>query len=111
MKVPDKLDALLNAKFFLTACRTLDQAINNANGAECLSIGALENIRASLDEQKEALPEILLEEIQNHIYLKSQFSLDRLELGQGTFLDPEELKKFNASCMFWESLKKQIHKA
>jgi exocyst complex component 4 len=105
MKVPDKLDALLNGKFFLTACRTLDNAIKMANGPECLAIGALENIRASLDEQRRALPQILLDELQNHVYLKSQFSLDRLELGDGMFLDPQEMKKFNASCLHLISYK------
>ncbi|KAJ3334079.1 hypothetical protein HDU76_011603 [Blyttiomyces sp. JEL0837] len=77
-KVPDKIDALLNSKLFLSAVRLLTSALRTINSDDCSEIGALENIRSRLEELHSSLHETLIDELHNHLYLKSPFSLDRI---------------------------------
>ncbi|KAI8850248.1 hypothetical protein BC829DRAFT_389576 [Chytridium lagenaria] len=77
-KTPERLETLIHGKFYLTAVRTLISTIKTLNGEDLFDIGALESIRSKLDDLKTTLPETLLEELHNHIYLKSPFSVDRL---------------------------------
>ncbi|KAJ3108836.1 hypothetical protein HDU97_010108 [Phlyctochytrium planicorne] len=78
-KTPEKLENLIHGKFYLTAVRTLISTLRTLNGGDLCEIGALESIRTKLDDLKNTLPETLLEELHNHIYLKSPFSLDRID--------------------------------
>ncbi|KAJ3283609.1 hypothetical protein HK104_010298, partial [Borealophlyctis nickersoniae] len=80
-KTPDKVETLIQGKFYLTAVRTLLSAIRAATGGDCAEIGALEVTRQKLTELHSTLHETLIEEIHNHVYLKSPFSLDRLSAG------------------------------
>lgn len=52
MKVPDKIDSLIQGKFYYSATKTLLTSIRLLHGPECAPIGALENIRQRLDDWK-----------------------------------------------------------
>ncbi|KAJ3217398.1 hypothetical protein HDU67_007981 [Dinochytrium kinnereticum] len=80
-KTPEKLETLIHGKFYLTAVRTLISTLRTLNGDDLCEIGALESIRSKLEDLKNIIPESLLEELHNHIYLKSPFSLDRIGKG------------------------------
>ena len=52
MKVPDKIDSLIQGKFYYSACKTLLSSMRILHGPDCASIGALENIRQRLNDWK-----------------------------------------------------------
>ncbi|KAI8915401.1 Sec8 exocyst complex component-specific domain-containing protein [Powellomyces hirtus] len=76
---PDRLDALIQGKYYLTAVRLLLSSMRSLDEGECAEIGALELVRQKLHEIRECLHETLIEELHNHLYLKSAFSLYRLD--------------------------------
>ncbi|KAJ3037904.1 hypothetical protein HDV00_001248 [Rhizophlyctis rosea] len=76
---PERLETMIQGKYFLTAVRTLLSAIRTLNGADLMEIGALEGVKERLTEIRRNLHETLVEELHNHLYLKSAFTVDRLE--------------------------------
>ncbi|KAJ3217841.1 hypothetical protein HK099_005312 [Clydaea vesicula] len=101
MDVKKKLKYLKQEKFVLSACKLLLSSIKALNSVECQSIVALENIREKLKEYKKTLPELLLDELQNHLYLKSPYSLYRLE--NDANYEPESRVDKNIEKTFAES--------
>ncbi|CAO1630595.1 unnamed protein product [Sympodiomycopsis kandeliae] len=69
--VPDRLEALMSGKHFLTAVNLLVRALKVIQKPEMLSIGAISDLRSWLRNQEGHMLEILVEEIHNHLYLKS----------------------------------------
>lgn len=69
--VPDRLETLLSEKRFLAAVVLLVKSIKTINKAELLDINALADLRIYLQSQESAVYEILMEELHNHLYLKS----------------------------------------
>ncbi|KAJ3149479.1 hypothetical protein HDU89_003843 [Geranomyces variabilis] len=76
---PDRLEALIQGKYYLTAVRLLFSSIRALDDGDCAEIGALELVRQRLYEIRDSLHETLIEELHNHVYLKSAFSLYRLD--------------------------------
>ncbi|KAJ3120618.1 hypothetical protein HK100_012723 [Physocladia obscura] len=83
-KVPDKVESLISGKYFYMAVTTLNSSLETLNFPEFRDIGALGNIRTHLEEIQDLTPnmqtlhEVLIDELNNHIYLKSTHSLDRI---------------------------------
>ncbi|KND01717.1 uncharacterized protein SPPG_03510 [Spizellomyces punctatus DAOM BR117] len=77
--MPDRLDALVQGKYYLTAVRLLVSATRTVEEGECSEIGALEAVKQRLQEMRGTIHETLIEELHNHLYLKSAFSLYRLD--------------------------------
>ncbi|KAI7867284.1 Sec8 exocyst complex component-specific domain-containing protein [Spinellus fusiger] len=75
--VPEKLKALVNSKHVYTAAKMLVDALKTVNKEDMLQIGALDDIRRTLSTQKNALYDLLVEEIHNHLYLKNSFCENR----------------------------------
>lgn len=71
--VPDKLEGLLSEKHFLTAVNVLVRALRTIEKPEIKEIGATSDLRAYLRSQESHILEILVEEIHNHLYLKSPY--------------------------------------
>lgn len=69
--VPDKLETLLSEKRFLSAVILLSKSLKTINKSELLDISALADLRAYLHSQEGAVYDILVEELHNHLYLKS----------------------------------------
>lgn len=69
--VPDRLETLLSEKRFLNAVVLLSKSLKTINKAELLDISALIELRAYLHSQESAVYDILVEELHNHLYLKS----------------------------------------
>ncbi|KAI9334954.1 Sec8 exocyst complex component-specific domain-containing protein [Obelidium mucronatum] len=77
-KVPDRIESLITGRFFFMAVTTLMSSLSVLNSPEFQDIGALSNIRVHLVEVAETLHETLIDELNNHLYLKSPHSLDRI---------------------------------
>jgi len=69
--IPDRLESLLSEKRFLSAVVLLVRSLKAINKPEMLEIGALSDLRGWLAMQEGVLLEILIEELHNHLYLKS----------------------------------------
>lgn len=69
--VPDELETLLSEKQFLQATRLLMRSLRQIQRDDLVELGATADLRAYLRSQEHSLLEILIEELQNHLYLKS----------------------------------------
>ncbi|KAJ6519646.1 Sec8 exocyst complex component-specific domain-containing protein [Mycena sanguinolenta] len=69
--VPDLLETLMSEKRLLQASVLLVRSLKIINKSEMLEIGAVADLRSYLNAQETALREILVDELQSHLYLKS----------------------------------------
>lgn len=86
--VPDQLEARISEKRFLTAVEVLQTALRKLRKPELDDIGALSELRSYLANQETALMDILVEELHEHLYLKSPYCQERwqsLAKAQGAF--------------------------
>ncbi|KAL8383026.1 hypothetical protein RB595_006677 [Gaeumannomyces hyphopodioides] len=87
-QVPDQLEARISEKRFLTAVEVLQTALRKLTKPELDGIGALVDLRSYLANQETALMDILVEELHEHLYLKSPYCQERwqnLAKSQGSF--------------------------
>ncbi|KAK4189081.1 putative exocyst complex component 4 [Podospora australis] len=75
--VPDQLEARISEKRFLTAVEVLQTALRKLTKPELDGIGALSDLRSYLANQETALMDILVEELHEHLYLKSPYCQER----------------------------------
>jgi exocyst complex component 4 len=75
--VPEKLEARISEKRFLTAVDVLHEALGLIRRSEMENIGALSDLRVYLSNQEHSLTDILIEELHSHLYLKSPYCEDR----------------------------------
>lgn len=88
--VPDQLEARISEKRFLTAVDVLQNALRKLRRPELDDIGALNDLRSYLVNQETALMDILVEELHEHLYLKSPYCQERwqsLAKSQGAYTD------------------------
>ncbi|KAF8951793.1 hypothetical protein BGZ46_003796 [Entomortierella lignicola] len=71
--IPAKLEALVREKHFLAAVKLLVSASKTIAKPEMTSVGALSDLSRYFNEELEAMAEILMEELHNHLYLKSPY--------------------------------------
>ncbi|KAF7732333.1 hypothetical protein EC973_005229 [Apophysomyces ossiformis] len=70
---PEKLENLMTSKHVLAAAKLLMESLKIVNNKDMMQIGALDDIRRTLASQKNYLYDLLIEEVHNHLYLKSPF--------------------------------------
>ncbi|KAI5924256.1 exocyst complex component [Camillea tinctor] len=75
--VPDQLEARISEKRFLTAVDVLQNALRKLRKPELDGIGALSDLRSYLANQETAMMDILVEELHEHLYLKSPYCQER----------------------------------
>ncbi|KAJ1028347.1 hypothetical protein NDA18_003011 [Ustilago nuda] len=71
--VPDRLESLMAEKRFLESVYLLVRSLKTIDKPEVVEVGATNDLRAYLKGQEQAMLEILIEELHNHLYLKSYF--------------------------------------
>ncbi|KAJ2919296.1 hypothetical protein MD484_g1171, partial [Candolleomyces efflorescens] len=69
--VPDLLETLMSEKRLLQAAVLLVKSLKMINNADMQEIGAVSDLRSYLNGQESALRDILIDELQSHLYLKS----------------------------------------
>ena len=69
-KAPSLIEKYLKGKHFLHAVRTLSTALRLATSDGFQSFTGLAAVRRDLERKKAALPELLLEELHTHVYVK-----------------------------------------
>ncbi|CAG8559752.1 1079_t:CDS:10 [Racocetra persica] len=70
---PEKFEGLFREKHFLTASNLLLESTRMLEKKEMIGIGALSDLRRYFKAQQSALHEHLIEELHNHLYLKSSY--------------------------------------
>ncbi|KAK7710967.1 exocyst subunit [Botryosphaeria dothidea] len=75
--VPERLEIRISEKRFLPAVDVLQDALRLIRKSEMENIGALGDLRVYLSNQEHSLCDILVEELHNHLYLKSPYCEDR----------------------------------
>ncbi|KAL4955148.1 hypothetical protein BDW69DRAFT_193437 [Aspergillus filifer] len=75
--LPEKLESRLSDKRFLGAVEVLHDALRLLRRSELENIGALADIRAYFENQESSITDILVEELHDHLYLKSPYCSDR----------------------------------
>ena len=75
--VPDQLEARISEKRFITAVDVLQNALRRIRVPALDEIGALSELRSYLTNQETALMDILIEELHDHLYLKSPYCQER----------------------------------
>ncbi|CCL98507.1 uncharacterized protein FIBRA_00506 [Fibroporia radiculosa] len=94
--VPDVLESLISEKRLLQAAVLLVRSLKLINKQDMLDIGAVSDLRSYLVTQEVSLREILVDELQSHLYLRSFWCESRWAVytpGQQAFpvLEEEEL--------------------
>lgn len=75
--LPEKLESTISDKRFLAAVDVLHTGLRLLRRSELEDIGALSDIRAYFSNQETSLTDILIEELHDHLYLKSPYCSDR----------------------------------
>ena len=75
--VPEQLDARISEKHFLPAVDLLQDALRMIRKSEMENIGALTDLRIYFSNQETSMTDILIEELHDHLYLKSPYCSDR----------------------------------
>lgn len=75
--LPEKLEQKISDKRFLSAVDILQEGFRRIRRSEFEEIGALSDLRAYFTNQETSLTEILIEELHDHLYLKSPYCQDR----------------------------------
>lgn len=83
--LPEKLESRISDKRFLAAVEVLHTGSRLLRRSELEDIGALSDVRAYFSNQETSLTEILIEELHDHLYLKSPYCSDRWKapVGEG----------------------------
>lgn len=76
-QVPEKLETQISEKRFLGAADTLQDALKLMRKPDMEEIGALSDLKVYLSNQEHSLTDILIEELHNHLYLKSPYCEER----------------------------------
>ena len=75
--MPEQLDARISDKHFLAAVDIMQDALRIIRRADMEQIGALTDLRIYFSNQETSLTDILIEELHDHLYLKSPYCHDR----------------------------------
>lgn len=75
--LPEKLETQISDKRFLSAVEVLHHAFRLLRRSELENIGSLTDVRAYFNNQEVTLTDILVEELHDHLYLKSPYCSDR----------------------------------
>lgn len=75
--LPEKLEGRISDKRFLSAIDILQDALRLLRKSEFENIGGLADLRAYFSNQEVSLTDILIEELHDHLYLKSPYCQDR----------------------------------
>ena len=75
--VPEQLDARISDKHFLPAVDLLQDALRIIRRSDMENLGALTDLRIYFNNQETSLTDILIEELHDHLYLKSPYCQGR----------------------------------
>ncbi|KAJ3390186.1 hypothetical protein HDU84_007882 [Entophlyctis sp. JEL0112] len=99
---PEKIESLISGKYHYMAVSTLISALDILNAPEFAGIGALSETHNHLEEVFRTLHETLIEELNNHIYLKTPYGI--IAFGEDLPETPQSDNASNPDDEFLEDL-------
>ncbi|PGH03348.1 hypothetical protein AJ80_08708 [Polytolypa hystricis UAMH7299] len=81
--LPEKLEARISEKRFISAVEILQDALRLVRRSELDGIGGLGDLRTYFSNQESSLTDILIEELHDHLYLKSPYCQERWKAAAG----------------------------
>lgn len=75
--LPEKLEQRISDKRFLAAVDILHEGLRLMRRSDFENIGSLSDLRSYFSNQETSLTDILIEELHDHLYLKSPYCQDR----------------------------------
>ncbi|MCJ1306912.1 hypothetical protein MMC25_000556 [Agyrium rufum] len=75
--LPDQLDVRISDKHFLSAVDILQDALRLIRNSNLENIGSIADLRVYVNNQETSLTDILIEELHDHLYLKSPYCQNR----------------------------------
>lgn len=103
---PATLEARISEKRFLSAVGILQDALRIVRRPELEPINALDDLRVYFANQEQSMTEILIEELHNHLYLKSPYCEDRwkayagLHHQSGMLMNGVSTKQHNSADLY-----------
>ena len=97
--LPERLESQISDKRFLSAIDVLHHAFRLLRRSDLENIGSLADIRAYFSNQQTSLTDILVEELHDHLYLKSPYCSDRWKPPS-----PEGQSNNNPDASAWTSI-------
>ncbi|XP_078668005.1 exocyst complex component 4-like isoform X10 [Branchiostoma floridae x Branchiostoma belcheri] len=82
-QTPEKLDEYMAKKHYLHATELLVSAVASLEGTLC-GVEALRDVRAELQNKKEQMHEVLIEELHRHLYIRSTAQVNKPLRRQGS---------------------------
>ncbi|KAJ8325200.1 hypothetical protein BDV3_007243 [Batrachochytrium dendrobatidis] len=76
---PTKIQTLIDGKYYLTAVKTLVSSIRTLNASDVVDIGAMDTVKEKLAQMSKQVYDLILEEIHDHLYLKTAPAMARIE--------------------------------
>jgi len=77
--VPELLDKYIKGNHFVHASNLLVNSLNTLNDKDLINVNALMDLRQSLIERKEQFKDMIIDKLNDHIYLKTSLSLKMIE--------------------------------
>ncbi|KYR01483.1 exocyst complex subunit 4 [Tieghemostelium lacteum] len=88
--VPDLLNRYIDGNHFVHSSNLLVNSLNALSEKELINVNALKDLRQSLTEKKEEFKDIIIDKLNDHIYLKTEQSVKMSE-------DEENIDDFNSN--------------
>ncbi|EGC33575.1 hypothetical protein DICPUDRAFT_36520 [Dictyostelium purpureum] len=83
-KVPELLDSYIHGNHYVHAANILVNSLDALNERDLINVNALTDLRQMLTERKESFKDMLVEKLNDHIYLKTPQSLKAFENDEDT---------------------------
>jgi len=97
--VPERLEGRISEKRFLTAVDILQDALRLVRRSDYDGIGGIQDLRTYFTNQESSVADILIEELHDHLYLKSPYCQDRwksqTQNGEGNATDRLSTERAN----------------
>lgn len=81
--LPEKIELQVSEKRFISAVEILQEALRLTSKTELQNIGALADLRTYFSNQEASLTDVLIEELHDHLYLKSPYCQGRWKPSTG----------------------------
>ncbi|KAH6571183.1 hypothetical protein BASA50_005377 [Batrachochytrium salamandrivorans] len=78
-RTPAQIENLVEGKYYLTAVRTLSTSMRTLNGSDIVDIRAMEAVKERLVALGKEIYDAIIEEIHDHLYLKTAIAMTRVD--------------------------------
>lgn len=101
---PEKIEGLSKSKNYHEAVCLLLESIRIAESSDCITVTALDDVRRNLFGLKTRIFECIMNDVMNHVYLKSPFTEDKWFTEKKTFTEEQRRQTPEADSVSFISM-------